>query len=76
MNEKHATLSLRLQRLGFTTGNQMRLYGQIFEFLGEPIVMTDSVVLLDATEKKSGETKRVRVPLTIINMASGERRAA
>jgi hypothetical protein len=76
MNEKHANLSLRLKRLGFTIGNQMRLYGEVFEFVSEPIVMTDSVVLLDATEKKTGQMKRVRVPLPIVHMAMGERTAA
>jgi len=76
MTEKHLNLSTRLKRLGFTQGNQMKLYGEVFEFLSEPIVMTDNVVLLDATEKRTGQTRRVRIPLPIVNMASGERNAA
>jgi hypothetical protein len=76
MTEKHLALCARLQRLGFTQGKQMRLYGEIFEFTGEPVVMTDDVILLDATEKKTGEIRRVRVPLPIIKMAGAERTAA
>ena len=76
MTEKHLILCARLQRLGFTQGNQMRLYGEIFEFTGEPIVMTDDVILVDATDKKTGETRRVRVPLPIIKMAGAQPIAA
>jgi hypothetical protein len=76
MTEKQISLSARLKRLGFTKGNQMKLYGEVFEFVSEPIVMADNVVLLDATERKSGQSRRVRIPLPIVNMASAERTAA
>ncbi len=53
----------------------MKLYGETFEVLSEPIVMADNLVILDATEKKSGQLRRVRIPLPIVNMAT-ERNAA
>jgi hypothetical protein len=70
MTEKQDNLSARLKRLGFTKGNQMKLYGEVFELVSEPILMADNVVLVDATEKKSGLARRVRIPLPIVNMAS------
>ena len=70
MTEKQINLSARLKRLGFTKGNQMKLYGEVFEVVSEPILMADNVVLVDATEKKSGLSRRVRIPLPIVNMAS------
>jgi len=70
MTEKQDNLSARLKRLGFTKGNQMKLYGEVFELVSEPILMADNVVLVDATEKKSGLSRRVRIPLPIVNMAS------
>ena len=70
MTEKQINLSARLKMLGFAKGNQMRLYGQVFELVSEPIVMSDDVVLVDATESKSGHQRRVRIPLPIVNMAS------
>ena len=76
MTKQQAHLSERLQRLGFTTGNQMKLYGEVFDFLSEPIVLTDNVVLVDVKEKKSGQTRRVRVPLPVIHMANGSSTAA
>jgi len=70
MTEKQINLSARLKMLGFAKGNQMKLYGQVFEFVSEPIIMSDDVVLVDATEAKSGHHRRVRIPLPIVNMAS------
>ena len=70
MTEKQVKVSTRLKRLGFTKGNQMRLYGEVFDVVGEPILMADEVVLLDATERKSGQLRRVRLPLPIVKMAS------
>jgi len=76
MTQRQAHLFARLQRLGFTAGTQMTLYGEVFDFLGEPIVVTDDVVFVDAKETRSGQTRRVRVPLPIIHMASGNSTAA
>jgi hypothetical protein len=76
MTSKHHELCTRLQRLGFTQGSQMKLYGEIFDFVGEPIVMSDDVILVDATERKTGQARRVRVPLPIVKMASAQRAAA
>ena len=32
--EKQISLSARLKGLGFTKGNQMKLYGEVFELMG------------------------------------------
>ncbi len=76
MTAKQVGLCTRLKQVGFTQGNQIKLYGQEFELLGEPIFMGANVVLVDAIEKKSGQLRRVRIPLSIVNMANGERSAA
>ena len=49
----------------------MRLYGQEFELLSDPIVMADGLIFVDAIEKKSRQPRRVRIPLTIVNRAAG-----
>ena len=76
MTDRQVSLSANLKRLGFTQGNQMKLYGEVFEFLSEPIVLTDDVVFVDATERKTGQTRRVRIPLPIVNMANRQQNAA
>ena len=70
MTEHQVFLCERLQRLGFTAGTQMKLYGEGFDFLSEPIVLTDEVVFVDARDKKSGQARCVRVPLPIVQMAN------
>lgn len=75
MIEKHLDLSAQLKRLGFTQGNEMKLYGEVFEFVSDPIVMTDDVVFLDAREKRTGQIRRVRIPLQSVKIASGNHNA-
>jgi hypothetical protein len=59
-----------LKRLGFSREKQIRLYGSQFELLGDPVVMSDTLVFFDAVEQKSGQIRRVRIPLTIVQMAA------
>lgn len=70
MTEKQVILTASLKRLGYTTGNQIKLYGEVLDLIGDPILMPDNMVLVDATEKKSGKSRRVSIPLPVINMAS------
>ena len=60
----------RLKQLGFSRQNQIRLYGSQFELVGDPLVMSDDVVFVDAVERKSGKSCRVRIPLNIVKMAT------
>lgn len=65
-----SALTSRLKALGFTLGNRMRLYLEMFEIAGDPIIINETVVLVDAIETRSGERKRVRIPLPILTMAT------
>ena len=76
MTAQETHLCERLKLLGFRQGEQVRLYGLQFELRGDPLVMADKLVLIDAIDRKSGESKRVRIPLTILNMASADARPA
>ena len=63
------SLTAHLKHLGFARGNQMRLYGEKFEVAGDPIVITEELVLVEAMDVKSRTVKRVRIPLPILKMA-------
>jgi hypothetical protein len=76
MTPKQTNLCERLKLLGYTQGEQVRLYGLQFELRGDPLIMADNLVLIDAIDRKSGESRRVRIPLTILNMASADARRA
>ncbi len=76
MTERKDVLCERLKRLGFESEKQIRLYGEDFELIGDPIVMRDDLVFIDAIEKKSGQRRRLRIPVTVTNVAKGERHVA
>ena len=70
MTATQIRLCERLKQLGFSRLNQIRLYGSQFELLGDPLVISEDVVLVDAVERKSGESRRVRIPLYIVKIAT------
>jgi len=76
MTKKQVSLCEGLRRLGFTQDNQMKLYGQEFYLVSEPVLMGDKLVFVDAIEKRSGRLRRVRIPPTIVNKVTGERAVA
>ena len=69
-------LNEKLKNLGFARGNRMRLHGEMFEIAGEPIVVTETLVLVDAIEMASAKPRRLRVPLPVLRMASGAKEAS
>ena len=54
MTKKQESLRTHLKRLGFTQGNQVELYGELFELLGDPIVLTDNF----GSRRRNGEQNR------------------
>jgi hypothetical protein len=66
----------QLKRLGFRRECQMRLYGEEFQIVSDPIVVSENVVFVDAIEKTSDRPRRVRVPSTIINMLRADQKVA
>jgi hypothetical protein len=63
------TLCDRLKRLGYARDIQMKLYGEMFELVSDPIVVSERLVFVDGIEKKSGERRRIRIPLVVLRMA-------
>ena len=76
MTKLDGNLCDRLKRIGFTQQNEMRLYGQEYILRSDPIVIGEDVIFIDAVEKKSGQLRRIRIPLTIVKMAAEEYRVA
>lgn len=79
--EEHRTanqpsLCETLKRLGYSHNNQVRLYGQVFDLVSDPVQVSNSLVFVDALERESGQFRRVRIPRTIIQMARMKGRAA
>ena len=69
MTRQQASLSKMLIRRGFSKGNLVKLYNEEFELVSNPFVMGDALVFVDGIGRKSGQLRRVRIPLTIVNKA-------
>jgi hypothetical protein len=67
--QKLAALSGALAGLGYGKDCQVRLYGSVFDLLSDPICISENCVLIDARESKSGETTRIRIPMTVVQVA-------
>ena len=54
--ERHKNLCESLKRLGYGRNGQIRLYGADYDLTSDPIVVADRVVLVDAIERRSGQS--------------------
>ena len=70
------TLCETIKRLGYSKNNQVRLYGEVFDLVSDPVSVGETLVFIDGVERKSGHVRRVGIPRTIVNMAKQDRRAA
>lgn len=75
-NRKRPSVCESLKRLGYAHDNQVRLYGEVFDLLSDPVEISENLVFVDALERKSGQFRRVRIPRTIIQIARMKGRAA
>jgi hypothetical protein len=71
----HVPLSESIKRLGFAQNTQIRLYGETFDLISDPIVVAENLVFVDATEQRSGHRRRLRIPLNVVRMARQSRSA-
>jgi hypothetical protein len=69
---KSKVLSNILKRLGYAKTNEIKLYGQEFRLVNDPVVMTDTLVFVDAVETRSGREMRLRIPMNIVHMAQAQ----
>lgn len=76
MTLQQVALCERLKRLGYEKHKQIRIYGEEFELISDPITVGEHLVFVDAIERKSGSFRRVRIPLPVVNMAKQDLRVA
>ena len=66
----------RIKRLGYAQDIQVKLYGEVYTVVSDPIVSGSNLVFIDAIERKTGNLRRIRIPLPIVLMAQEKVRAA
>ena len=76
MTSQQIAMCDRLKRIGYAEGNRIRLYGEEFELTSDPFSIHEELFFVDAIERKSRETRRVRIPLPLVQMIRRDTRAA
>ncbi len=76
MTQEQVSLCEAIKRLGFGLNKQVKLYGEVFELISDPISLGKDFVFVDALEQKSGGQRRVRIPLSVVQMAKKSKDAA
>ena len=73
LNEKdrRTLLCRKLQRLGYAAQQRIRLYGEEFELVSNPMPEGNGFAV-DGISRKSGNSRRVRIPLSIVNVVEHE----
>ena len=76
MTKQQTKICDRLKRLGYSHGNRVRVYGEEFELISDPITIQEQLVFVDGVEQKSGDVRRIRIPLPIVRMIHQDLRVA
>jgi hypothetical protein len=67
VDSSDAELCERLKALGYADRNRIRIYGEEFDLLSNPI-SDEYGVCIEAKSRKSGNARRLRIPLSILHM--------
>jgi hypothetical protein len=76
MTKEQTSLCERIKRLGYVQGNQVKLYGEILEVVSDPVALSEKIVFLEARERRSGDLRRIRIPINVIQVAGNRYIAA
>jgi len=73
LNERDRRLQFcrKLQRLGYSAQQRIRLYGEEFDLVSNPIP-EDNGFAVDGISRKSGNLRRVRIPLSVVHVVEHE----
>ena len=66
----------RIRQLGFARHREVKLYGEVFELTADPVPDENDYIFVDAREQRSGRTRRLFIPLNIVEMAQQKPSAA
>ena len=70
-HDKQESVCDELRRLGFASGRKLRLYGEEFEFISDPVAEGGGYSL-KGVSRKSGRARSVYIPLSIVNTIEHE----
>src|SRR5919198_6705779 len=67
IDESDAELFEKLKALGYADRNRIRIYGEEFDLVSNPI-SDEHGVSIEAKSRKTGDARRLRIPLSLVHM--------
>ena len=68
---RNALLCERLKAMGYASRNRIRIYGEEFDLTSNPVADGNGFAV-DAISRKSGQTRKVGIPLSVLQMITNE----
>lgn len=66
---RNAEVCERLKTLGYSHPNRIRMYGEEFDLTSNPAA-DENGFAIEAISRKSGHARKLRIPLSVIQMIS------
>jgi hypothetical protein len=66
-NSRDTEMGERLQALGYTHPNRIRMYGEEFDLTSKPMPEENGFAI-EAISRKSGLVRKLRIPMSILQM--------
>ena len=75
---ENARICERLKTLGYEHKNRIRMYGEEFDLISNPL-SDEQGFAIEAVSRKTGDARKLRIPLSVVQMITKDtvpRRAA
>jgi len=72
MTGEQGVVCEKLKRIGYSNGQRIRIYGEEFDLISDPVTVHEQMIFVEGVERRSGETRRIRIPLPILRMVHRE----
>ena len=71
---RNPELCKKLMILGYAYQNRIRMYGEEFDLTSNPVAEENGFAI-EAVSRKSGQRRRLRIPLSIVQMITSDESA-
>jgi len=72
MTSEQVVACEKLKKIGYSKGKRIRIYGQEFDLTSDPVTQVEQIIFVEGIERRSGEARRIRIPLPIVRMVHHE----
>jgi hypothetical protein len=68
MTRDQVVVCEKLKKIGYSKGKRIRIYGQEFDLISDPVTQHEQMIFVEGVERRSDEARRIRIPLPIVRM--------